>query len=181
MTESSPSSSVAPVPARELRDSERIIGLWRKKAFKFGEPPPATAFDFSWLIHGNWGYRFLISADAVCGDHVFLMYGPQFARVLELSDHADFNAPIMRQLPERYRSLFNEGCSEAMAKTSPVRVSGAIEQDDGEIELYRAAFVPLAGPVPSSAQLVFGTFNRRIGHEGRSGQPSSGLRAIPHP
>ena len=145
----------------ELRDTEQLIRLWQEKAFKFGAPPPASVFDFSRMIGGgDWGYRFVISADPVSGDHAFLIYGLPLARLLELPEKPMPNVPIARQLPERYLPLFNAGCSKAIAQALPIRTSGAVVHGD-QIELYRAAFMPLAGQAKSS--LVFGSFNRRVG------------------
>ena len=58
--------------------------------------------------------------------------------------------------------LFCEGCREATVQAAPVRISGAVV-NFGQIELYRAAFMPLSGQIRSASQLVFGSFNRRIG------------------
>jgi hypothetical protein len=163
MKRSSESPSSAPELVGELRDSERIIRLWRDKASLFGGPPPASAFDFSRMTNGDWGYRFLINADVVDGDHAFLVCGSQLARLLELPQTPALGAPFARHLPRRYRHLFTEGCSEAIARAEPVRMSGAVAQDYGVVELYRAAFLPLAAVPNAATQLIFGTFNRRLG------------------
>src|SRR5260370_14562934 len=68
--------------------------------------------------------------------------------------------PVFRQVPPRYRELFIEGCTEVIVKPEPVRFNGAAARQDGEIELYQAAFMPLLGP-NSSRPLIFGSFNYR--------------------
>jgi hypothetical protein len=97
----------------------------------------------------------------------FLIYGSRFAKLLELPERPTRGIPITRQLPGRYLTLFTEGCRHAIAQGAPVRLSGVVV-DYGQIELYRAAFMPLAMQLTSSKQLVFGTFNRRIGPKASS-------------
>ena len=102
------------------------------------------------------------AGNMVAGELAFLIYGSSFAKLLELPEKPIHGIPITRQLPGRYLSLFTEGCSDAIAQAAPVRLSGVVV-DYGQIELYRAAFMPLAPRVNSTIQLVFGTFSRRIG------------------
>jgi len=154
-------------PIGELRDTELAISLWRRKASEFGGLPPPTAFDFSWMIGGAWSHRFVICADAVGGELTFLMYGSRFAQLLELPLEPVAGLGIGRQLPRRYLRLFAEGCRDATAEEAPVRLSGAVV-DYGQIELYRAAFMPLAMRQNSATQLVFGSFNYRIGPSANS-------------
>ncbi len=148
--------------AGELRDTELAITFWHQKASEFGGLPPLTAFDFSQMIGGAWSHRFVICDDPVAGEPAFLIYGSRFAHLLELPEEPIRGVPITRQLPGRYLPLFTEGRSEAIVQSAPVRLSGAVV-DYGQIELYRAAFMPLATRPNSSMQVVFGTFNRRIG------------------
>jgi hypothetical protein len=157
----------------ELRDTELAISLWRRKRSEFGGLPPPTAFDFSRMIGGAWSHRFVICADAAAGELTFLIYGSKFAQLLELPHEPSGGIPIVRQLPGRYLPLFTEGCRDAIANAAPVRVSGAVV-DYGQIELYRAAFMPLAIRQNSSMQLVFGTFSYRIGPKAHS---SAAVRA----
>ena len=157
----------------ELRDTELAISVWRRKASEFGGLPPPATFDFSRMIAGAWSHRFVICADAGAGELTFLIYGSRFAQLLELAEEPINRIPITRQLPGRYLPLFTEGCRAAIAHTAPVRLSGAVV-DYGQIELYRAAFMPLAKRRNSSMQLVFGTFNRRIGPKTHS---SDAIRA----
>jgi len=151
----------------ELRDTELAISLWRQKESEFGGVPPPTAFDFSAVIGGAWNYRFVICTDAAVAELTFLIYGSRFAQLLELPAEPISGIPIARQLPGRYLPLFTEGSREAIAQAAPVRLSGAVV-DYGQIELYRAAFMPLAMRQDSFMRLVFGSFNRRIGQEAHS-------------
>jgi hypothetical protein len=151
----------------ELRDTEHAISFWRRKASEFGGLPPTEAFDFSRMMVGDWSHRFVICTDAVASELVFLIYGSRFALLLELPEEPISGIPITPQLPGRYLPLFSEGCRDAIAYAAPVRLSGAVV-DYGQVELYRAAFMPLAMRQNSSMHLVFGTFNRRVGPKAHS-------------
>jgi hypothetical protein len=155
------------VLADELRDTEHAIAFWRQKASECGGLPPPTAFDLFRMSSGAWSQRFVICADVVLNEFAFLIYGSKFAKLLELPDKPIRGIPITRQFSGRYLSLFTEGCGHAIAQAAPVRLSGVVV-DYGQIELYRAAFMPLAMRPNSSKQLVFGTFNRRIGPKANS-------------
>ena len=143
--------------------------FWHQKASEFGGLPPLTAFDFSQMISGAWSHRFVICVDAVAGEPAFLIYGSRFAQLLELPEKPISGVPINGQLPGRYLPIFTEGCSDAIARAAPVRLRGAVV-DYGQIELYRAAFMPLAMQPNSSMRVVFGTFNRRIGSKAYSSE-----------
>jgi hypothetical protein len=151
----------------ELRDTEHAISFWRRKASEFGGLPPTEAFDFSRMITGDWSHRFVICTDPIVSELVFLVYGSRFAQLLELPEEPISGIPITGRLPGRYLPLFSEGCRDAIAYAAPVRLSGAVI-DYGQVELYRAAFMPLAMREYSSMHLVFGTFNRRIGPKAHS-------------
>ena len=135
-------------------------GLWHHKAAS-GSPPDLTAFDFQ-RLQTDWGYRCLISSDEFVGAAVFIIYGMQFARLLALPDSADPCLPMLQQLRARYRDLFVEGCAEVLVKSEPARFSGVVRHG-GDVELYRAAFMPLQGK-NNLRPLIYGTFNRRAVH-----------------
>jgi hypothetical protein len=144
-------------PTAESRDTEQAIRLWHHKAAS-NSPPDLTAFDFQ-RLQTDWGYRFLISSDAFVGAAVFIIYGVRFARLLRLPGRADPRLPMLQQLPARYRDLFVEGCDEVLVKSEPARFSGAMRHGK-DVELYRAAFMPLQGN-NNLRPLIYGTFNRR--------------------
>jgi len=148
--------------------------FWRRKASEFGGLPPPTAFDLSRMVGGAWSHRFVIRADAATDELSLLIYGSKFAELLELPEEPLSGAPISRQLPGRYLSLFTRGCRAAISRAAPVRLSGVVV-DYNQIELYRAAFMPLAKGENSPMQLVFGTFNRRNGPQAHS---SDAVRAM---
>lgn len=105
------------------------------------------------------GLRFLISSDRCVAAAVFILYGSQFARLLELPETPSPRRPVLHQLPARYRDLFLEGCNDVLLQPEPARFNGAVRHD-GDVELYRAAFMPLRGK-DATRPLIYGTFNRR--------------------
>jgi hypothetical protein len=161
------SKAVPSVPAGsdrlgELRDTERAIALWHQKAAECGGHPPLSVFDFSRMDGGDCAYRFVICADPLGSAHKFLVYGSHFARLLALPEAPAFGVLLADHLPDRYCSLFIEGCEEALAQGQPVNMNRyAVHL--GQVELYRAAFMPLAVPPNSPVRFVLGSFNRRIG------------------
>lgn len=155
--------------AAESRDAERAIRLWHQKAAN-GRPPDLTAFDFH-RLQTDWGFRFLISTDELLEAAVFIVYGSQFANLLSLPEKPNSAIPVLRQVPTRYRGLFWEGCGEVLRHPEPARFNGAIRYG-GDLELYRAAFMPLQGSAESSRPLIYGTFNRRA-------VPFNALRGVP--
>jgi hypothetical protein len=143
----------------EQRDTERAVTLWRQRAAEFRGIPPITAFDFS-RIATDLGYRFVISCDEVVEDAAFLLYGTQFAQRLGLPDRADSFIPLLQQLPERYRSLFAEGCSESIHQREPSCFSDSVS-GIAAVELYRAVFIPVKLRPSSSRPVIYGSFNFR--------------------
>lgn len=145
--------------AAEARDTESAVTLWHQKALE-GRPPDIAAFDLH-RLGSDWGYRFLISGDEDVDTAVFIAYGLPFARLLDLPQKPCITLPLIRQLPLRYCQLFAEGYGEAIRQAVPARFSGAAVSHDAEIELYRAAFLPLSGRY-SVRPLIFGSFNYRV-------------------
>jgi hypothetical protein len=114
-------------------------------------------FDFS-AMKGDWGHRFLICSDEAVENAAFVAYGLRFAELLDLPERVTAIIPLNRQIPERYRSLFAEGCSDAMDKQVPARFTGSFEHDI-QAELFRAVFLPIRLNSSWSKWLIFGTFN----------------------
>jgi hypothetical protein len=147
-----------PVFGAELRDTERAIRLWNRKASEFGWPPPASAFNLSQMARDS--YRFFICADLVVKeDSALILYGATFAKLLGLPERPRLDMPLLSQIPTRYRPLFVEGCDRAIAEAMPVRFNGAVAHGE-DIELYRAAFMPLK-MLTSTLQFIYGSFSYR--------------------
>ena len=148
-----------PQPAKKRRDVDRAIEHWLRHASGDGPVPRLPDFDFA-SIKDDWSHRFLICAEQSAENAAFVAYGTQFAMLLDLPDTVTAIVPLDRQIPERYRSLFAEGCSNALTKQVPARFSGAFE-NDFTAELFRAVFLPIQLHASWSKWLVFGSFNCR--------------------
>ena len=141
----------------EARDTELAISLWNQKAKQFGKPPPIA--ECALVAFASGAFRFVICADLLVGeDSVFLTYGPGFAKLLRLPERPAMHVPMLRYISDRYRFLFAEGCSEAIAEAAPVRFSGEITGAEGGAELYRACFMPLQMR-NKNLQAIYGSFN----------------------
>lgn len=149
----------------EQRESERAVRYWRQKVAQFGGPPPLMAIELSRMLNRDWRHRFLISTDPAVENYTFLIYGQGIARLLDLPDEAVSQVPMIRQLPERYVPIFVGGCREAVERSTPARKTGTFERWDGRVELYRAAFMPVAVRPNSLTSLVYGAFNSRLVHK----------------
>lgn len=146
----------------EQRESERALLYWRQKVAQFGDPPPLMSLELTRMLNRDWNHRFLISTDPSVENYIFLIYGRQVARLLDLPDEPVQRVPMIRQLPQRYLPVFVDGCSEAASRSGPVRKSGRFERWDSQVELFRVVFVPVTVRPNSAASLVYGAINYRI-------------------
>ena len=60
---------------------------------------------------------------------------------------------------KRYSDVFMRGCGDAEREGQPIRLEGEVEREDGKIELYRAAFIPVGVRENSMTHIAFGAFN----------------------
>jgi len=129
---------------RERRQSERAVAYWTQKTREYNSRPTLTQLDPSSAIDAaEWGHRFIIAPDRLAEVSTFLACGATVARLLELSKAPLQYSVMFRQMPNRFRDVFNEGCAYAAASGSPARMAGAIEREDGRRELYRTVFLPV--------------------------------------
>ena len=146
----------------DARDTEIAISLWKEKAAQFGSPPPIGAV--SPVDPTVDPFRFLIVADLYTRPArdalVFLDYGVGLARLFGLPKRPPMWRPMIECLPSRYRSLFLDGCKEAISKAAPVRFSGEMAVAGGS-EFYRACFMPLKMKV-DRMQALYGSFSFRL-------------------
>jgi hypothetical protein len=143
----------------ERRDDRRTFEHWLRHASGDHRIPLLATFDFA-SIKSDWSHRFLICTDRHPESAAFVAYGSTFAELLSLPEKITAIIPLNQQIPERYRPLFAEGCSNAMSKQVPARFSGSFEHDF-TAELFRAVFLPIRLHPSWSKWLIFGTFNCR--------------------
>src|SRR5882762_6457781 len=149
-----------PAVSKERRDVRRALEHWLRNAPGDDQPPILDTFDFS-SIKGDWDHRFLICTDHNIENAAFVAYGSVFAALLELPERVTTTVPLNEQIPERYRPLFSEGCSNPMTKQVPARFSGTFEHDF-TAEVFRAVFLPIRLHPSWSKWLIFGSFNCRM-------------------
>jgi hypothetical protein len=146
-------------PSSERRDDRRTIQHWLRNTLDHPVPLLAT-FDLS-PMRGDWPHRFLICSDHTVETAAFVAYGSGFADLLNLPDRVTSIIPLNLQIPERYRPLFTEGCSNAINKQVPVQFSGSFDHDF-KAELFRAVFLPIRLHPNWSKWLIYGSFNCRV-------------------
>ena len=153
-------SEAPPGHPSERRDIRRVVDHWLRNTSEDGAIPSLDNFDFS-PMKGDWKHRFLICSDPTVENAVFIVYGLEFAKLLNLPEAVAGSRPLIPQIPERYRPVFTVGCSMAMTEPVPARFSGVVIADDFNAEFYRAVFLPISLHPNWSKRLIFGTFNYR--------------------
>jgi hypothetical protein len=144
---------------RERRESERVISYWEKKIEKLGKSATVAALDLAEINSKDWAHRFVIAVDPVVENSSLLLYGTDFAKLLNLPSKGTPHVPMVRQLPRHLSGVFMQGCGDAHSQRSPIRLEGEVPRDDGKSELYRAAFIPVGVKENSLTHLAFGAFN----------------------
>jgi hypothetical protein len=151
-----------PLGGRERRQSERVISYWEKKLEKLGPSATVAALDLGDINTPEWSHRFVIAVDPVVENSSLLIYGSEFAKLLDLPAKGAPHVPMVRQLPRHLSGVFMQGCDDAHHQRKPVRLEGDVERLDGRIELYRAAFIPVGVKENALTHLAFGAFNSRV-------------------
>jgi len=147
---------------RDRRQSERAVAYWEDKIDALGDKATIASLDLAAINDEEWSNRFVIAVDPRVERSSLLLYGQNFARLLDLPEQARPNLALERQLPRRFSEVFLRGCAEAPTQMSPVRVEGEIARDDQRVEQYRAVFIPVPVRPNSLTHLAFGAFSSRI-------------------
>ena len=144
---------------RERRESERVIRYWEKKVEKLGRSATVAALDLAEINSADWSHRFVIAVDPVVENSSLLLYGLDFAKLLDLPPKGTPHVPMVRQLPRHLSNVFMQGCGDAHNHRQAIRMEGEVARPDGKTELYRAAFIPVGVKENSLTHLAFGAFN----------------------
>jgi hypothetical protein len=148
---------------RERRESERVIRYWQKKIEALGgSGATVAALDLAAINTPDWSHRFVIAIDPVVENSSLLLYGSDFAKLLDLPSKRAPHVPMVRQLPRHLSNVFMQGCGDAHLQRQTVRIEGEVPRLDGRMELYRAAFIPVGVKERSLTHLAFGAFNSRL-------------------
>jgi len=144
---------------RERREAERAIFYWEKKIERLGKAATVAALDLGEINSKDWAHRFVIAVDPVVENSSLLLYGSDFAKLLDLPPKGTPHVPMVRQLPRHLSRVFMQGCGDAHSQRLPIRLEGEATRHDGKFELYRAAFIPVGVKENSLTHLAFGAFN----------------------
>src|SRR6202000_3253428 len=124
---------------RERRESERAIRYWEKKLEKLGRSATVAALDLAEITSADWLHRFVIAVDPVVENSSLLLYGSDFAKLLDLPQKGTPHVPMVRQLPRHLSNVFMQGCGDAHSTRRAIRLEGEVERPAGKLELYGAA------------------------------------------
>ena len=160
--DNAPQTEEPALTGRERRESERVIRYWEKKVEKLGRGATVAALDLGEINSADWSHRFVIAVDPVVENSSLLLYGSDFAKLLDLPPKGTPHVPMVRQLPRHLSNVFMQGCGDAHHQRQPVRIEGEVARSDGKTELYRAAFIPVGVKENSLTHLAFGAFNSRV-------------------
>jgi hypothetical protein len=150
---------------RERRESERVIRYWEKKVEELGRAATVAALDLGDINTEDWSHRFVIAVDPVVENSSLLLYGSDFAKLLDLPAKGTPHVPMVRQLPRHLSNVFMQGCGDAHQTRQAIRLEGEVPRPDGKVELYRAAFIPVGVKENSLTHLAFGAFNSCIAEQ----------------
>ena len=150
---------------RERRESERAIRYWEKKIEKLGRNATVAALDLAEINTPDWSHRFVIAVDPVVENSSLLLYGSDFAKLLELPPKGTPHVPMVRQLPRHLSRVFMQGCGDAHHNRQAIRMEGEVARPDGKVERYRAAFIPVGVKEDSLTHLAFGAFNSCVSEQ----------------
>jgi hypothetical protein len=158
---------------RERREAQRLMAYWEN--LKEQGVVTIAGLDLSRTDSREWFNRFLISVDPKVEDSVLLLYGPKFAQLLGLPVQPEPGRPIWRQFQESHVDLFLRrrhldlclsGCDEVQRKRAPVPLEGEIKLAGGQIEQYRAMFIPVGVKPNPLTCFALGSFNSRVVEQG---------------
>jgi hypothetical protein len=169
----------APTSARERRESEKFITDWKQEKRRLSHALAQMTFDVSAMTGPKWAYRFIIAVNPFVEDSSLLFYGAGFASLLALPKTPNYSVPMVAQLPERYVSVFTNGCIASTFSGAAVRMHGTVQREDGRQELYRAAFIRLSLDASRLRQFALGAFNYRVAERPKGGRKRSNARPSP--
>jgi hypothetical protein len=158
------------LPGSEQREGERVIAYWEDKITRLGANATVGALtpDLAAMHSDEWSHRFVVAADSVIEDTALLLYGANFAKLLDIPPERKPPLAIRRWVPSRFFQVFLDGCRDAFKLNAPVRVEGDVPREHGQRELFRAAFIPIRGDNGGPVRLGFGAFNSRLAASGVS-------------
>ncbi len=146
---------------RERRQTERALAAWEIKLAQLGRSPTLPEL-FAAVDTEEWSHGFLVAVDPIVEVSSLLVYGADFARLLDMPTRGMPFVKMTRQLPPRYSQIFLRGCLDACNRNAPARVEGEVEREEGNRELFRAVFIPIEPEGDPLMRFAFGAFSSKI-------------------
>jgi hypothetical protein len=146
--------------AQERRVSEQLITDWEQGTRRLGDALTRMTVDVAAMAGPKWVHRFIIAVSQTVEDSTLVFCGAKIALLLKISELPGLSNATITHLPARYVPVFAKGCIASALSSLPIRMHGTIEREDGEQELYRAAFIRWVDP-NHHRRFAFGAFNCR--------------------
>ncbi len=166
---------------RERREAESVISYWhgKREAVDSGAAVTALALDLAAMRTPEWSHRFVIALGATDEHAALVHFGANFARLFHIPPNSEPPLEIRQFLPNPHPEIFLRGCRDAIERNDPVLLHRVIDREDGQREMFRCCFVPIAAEQGSIVRFVLGAYNSRFadGADGTAGRGSRHLQA----
>ncbi|MGE5268131.1 MAG: hypothetical protein ACM3JG_00520 [Thiohalocapsa sp.] len=149
---------------RERREAEGCIAYWDGKRAEAGTGAAVTTFarDLAAMRTPEWSHRFVIALGATEEDAALVHYGANFGRLFQIPPESEPPLAIRQWLPKPHPDIFLSGCRDAIDRGEPVLLQRVIDREDGQREMFRCCFVPIAAGQGSVVRFVLGAYNSRL-------------------
>ena len=149
---------------RERREAESVIAYWvgKRAAVDSGAAVTALALDLAAMRTPEWSHRFVIALGATDEDAALVQFGANFARLLQIPPNSEPPLEIRRWLPNPHPEILLSGCRDAIERDDPVLLQRVIDRQDGQREMLRCCFVPIAAEQGAIVRFVLGAYNSRL-------------------
>ena len=149
---------------RDRREAESVLTYWAEKraAVDRGAPVTTLARDLAAMHTKEWSHRFVIALGPTNEGAALVQYGANFARLFQIPPESEPPLEIGQWLPNRLLEIFLAACRDAVERNTPVRLQRLIERADGQREMFRCSFIPIAAEAGAAVRFVLGAYNSRL-------------------
>ena len=155
---------MATTSGRERREAEGAIAYWEQKraAADRGSAVTPLALDLAAMRTPRWSHRFVIALGAANEEAALVHYGANFARLFQIPQDSEPPLAIQQWLPNPHPELFLGACRDALKRKAPVLLQRVVDREDGQREMFRSSFIPIAAQQGAVVHFVLGAYNRRF-------------------
>lgn len=149
---------------RERREAEGAIAYWEGKraAVDRGTAVTALAFDLAAMRTPEWSHRFVIALSSTNEEAALVHYGAGFAGLFQIPLESEPPLELQHWLPNPHPELFLSACRNALKRNVPVLLQRLVDREDGQREMFRSSFIPIAAEQGAVVRFVLGAYNRRF-------------------